>query len=170
MRMIIADRDGLTGDFYARTQERADRESDGRVAIGERTDGHVTILAIETGDGTFGWLKGTRPGESARALREAAAVLDEAARHVQGGSYAREVITYLTHQAERLERQHRAMAVSEFSCPFCGRPKGRPCARVEDTYTPELPDLDEPHQNRLALLDEPSPAIRGSFSGTGRPA
>jgi hypothetical protein len=109
MRLIVEDRDGLSGEFYARTQEQADRETDGRVAIGERTDGHVTILAIELEDGRFGWLRGTAAGEAARALREAAAVLDPQARMVLGGSRVREIIAYLNRQAGHLEH----------TCPTC---------------------------------------------------
>jgi hypothetical protein len=101
MRMIIEDRDGLSGAFYANLQERAD-QLDGLVPIGDQTDGHVTILAIETEGGTFGWLKGTVPGEEARALRLAAAVL-AGELDVSNNKRAR-IIAYLGAQAELLDR------------------------------------------------------------------
>jgi len=102
MRMIVEDRDGLPGSFYVNLQAHADRQDDGRLCLGRGTDGHVTILAIETGDGQFGWLKGTVPGEQARALRLAAAVLTGGI--VIGSTERARVIAYLSAQAERLGR------------------------------------------------------------------
>lgn len=56
-----------------------------------------------------------------------------------------------------------ARAVDTFSCPFCGRAKGRKCGRVEATYASPLPDLDKPHANRLQLLAD----VRAGGSGRG---
>jgi hypothetical protein len=105
MRMIVEDRDGLAGSFYASMQAEADQDSNGMLAIeppGWGGFAHITILAIETGDGTFGWLKGTVPGEEAAALRLAAAVLT--GEIVIGSDERARVIAYLGAQAERLER------------------------------------------------------------------
>jgi hypothetical protein len=105
MRMIIEDRDGLSGEFYASMQAEADQDSNGMLAIeppGWGEFAHIAILAIETGDGTFGWLKGTVPGEQARALRLAAAVLT--GEIVVSSTERARVIAYLADQAERLER------------------------------------------------------------------
>lgn len=62
------------------------------------------------------------------------------------------------------EQQTWNEAVRVFSCPFCGRAKGEPCqAILGDLYGPAR-DLIAPHENRLRLLTETDPAIRGSFS------
>jgi hypothetical protein len=104
MRLIVEDTDGMSGEFYASTQEQADRFDNGRVAVeapGWGSDGHVTILAIELEDGRFGWLRGTAAGEGAKALRLAAMVLG-AEDH---SSQAQEVAAYLNGTAEHLDRQ-----------------------------------------------------------------
>jgi hypothetical protein len=55
-------------------------------------------------------------------------------------------------------------AIAGFSCPFCGRPKGKPCHAITDDLFGTPRDLAEPHVSRLRLLTETDPAIRGSFS------
>lgn len=64
------------------------------------------------------------------------------------------------------EQEEWARAVREFSCPFCGRAKGSPCHRMNDAriFGEGGQDLVKPHENRLRLLTETDPAIRGSFS------
>jgi hypothetical protein len=111
MRLIVEDRDGLSGAFYAHMQEMADLNTGGKLAVGPYTGVHVTILAIETEEGQFGWLSGHRDDEAARTLRQAAAVL---AREALGGTRRDETIAYLIRQAEHLEH----------SCAACGPQKG----------------------------------------------
>lgn len=59
------------------------------------------------------------------------------------------------------DQERFAQAVQRFSCPFCGAKKGQGCRRVDDTYTPELPPLVQPHQNRITLLDEAEAGLPG---------
>jgi len=68
MRMIIEDRDGMSREFYADMQERADQFAGGRMILGGGVDGHVTILAIEAPDGGYGWIKGTGREAAAAGL------------------------------------------------------------------------------------------------------
>jgi hypothetical protein len=52
---------------------------------------------------------------------------------------------------QEADRALQARAVANYSCPFCGRNPGRGCTRVEATYSPPLPDLIQPHENRVSL-------------------
>jgi len=60
-----------------------------------------------------------------------------------------------------------AEAVSQFSCPFCGRPAGEPCQAIKDDILTAPRDLVKPHENRLQLLTETDPSVKGSFSLNG---
>ena len=136
MRLIIEDRDGLSGEFYDTMQQRADEWADGRLILGGGTDGHVTILAIEMPDGGYGWLKGTRPGENAKVLLWAASVLAE----LRGEVGAAAVAEYLSEVAGRQVGEHVALVEKHRE-----RHPARPMGEEEQAFFDSLHggDLDE---------------------------